>query len=288
MCKGTVAKNEAAFEETWRQRRKDWSPLFSGFTRSFDRMHGWADMLLVESNTEGRIVAMKSIAKSAPLSAMVEPMLVGYVNSAAPIVLHYMQQELRDRFRKAARPDPAEEMAITSVYESGAQLVQGVSAATRELIQDAIAEGIANGQAIPTIARGIKDGIGLSRRDARAVRNYRERLEASDRSTSTIMRMVERYKKRKIKDRATTIARTEMVRARVLGREAAWEIGIAEGWVYPDEDLKEWITADPCPICQDLEGTTAKIGKPFTSANGQQYLRPPVHPNCRCDIVLKL
>lgn len=44
-------------------------------------------------------------------------------------------------------------------------------------------------------------------------------------------------------------------------------------------DGKEWITFDPCPICEANEGE-GKVPIDHTFNSG--HTRPPAHPNCRC------
>jgi SPP1 gp7 family putative phage head morphogenesis protein len=77
-------------------------------------------------------------------------------------------------------------------------------------------------------------------------------------------------------DRAETVARTETAFADVAGNLDAWR---ASGLV----DRKQWITAPGCcDDCQDLDGVTVDLDDDFPSDGGDG---PPLHPNCRCDVV---
>jgi HK97 family phage portal protein len=96
-------------------------------------------------------------------------------------------------------------------------------------------------------------------------------------------------------DRALTIARTETARAYVQGEVEAWrQTGMVKG--------KEWLLApDPCPYCEalakqskdkGLADTFLKVGDTVTASDGSTYVAdfesvtgPPLHPNCRCDLL---
>jgi len=76
--------------------------------------------------------------------------------------------------------------------------------------------------------------------------------------------------------RASTIARTELIRAHAEGQLNGLEdMGVGEVGVEV-----EWATADDdavCPKCAELEGSTFSI----TEARGMI----PLHPNCRCAFI---
>lgn len=77
-------------------------------------------------------------------------------------------------------------------------------------------------------------------------------------------------------ERAETVARTETAYADVNGNLDAWR---ASGLV----DQKQWLTApDCCDECQDLDGETVDLDDDFPNDGGDG---PPLHPNCRCDVV---
>lgn len=76
-------------------------------------------------------------------------------------------------------------------------------------------------------------------------------------------------------ERAEMIARTETAFADVEGNiEAYKQSGQVSG--------KQWITgAGCCELCDELDGKIVPLDKPFPGGrNG-----PPLHPNCRCDVL---
>lgn len=74
-------------------------------------------------------------------------------------------------------------------------------------------------------------------------------------------------------ERALMIAQTEMSSAvSVAARELYQDSGV---------ELVEWLTADPCDICQENEDVSP-IGIDETFPSGDT--EPPAHPNCVCDL----
>lgn len=77
-------------------------------------------------------------------------------------------------------------------------------------------------------------------------------------------------------DRAETIARTETAFADVGGNLQAYEdSGLVAG--------KEWVYgAGCCEDCEELGGTIVALDEDFPGDAGDG---PPLHPNCRCDVI---
>ena len=76
-------------------------------------------------------------------------------------------------------------------------------------------------------------------------------------------------------ERAEMIARTETAFADVEGNiEAYKQSGQVSG--------KQWITgAGCCDLCDELDGKIVPLNKPFPGGRSG----PPLHPNCRCDVL---
>ena len=276
-------------EIDWSKARKEWSSLLKSLGQTWMHLDKLAETIVRRSLADPRLDIVKaSGGLDTKTWAMVGPMLQGYARSAVPRIMKSAAAEYW-RITKQTLPDPAEEMAVESAQLSGAELVQRISNRSQQAIQDAVMEGIAQGRSIEAIAADIKNSrIGLTSRDAIAVANYTARLKAEDRPKDQVQRMASKYRQRKLRQRSEVIARTEMSRARNMGFDMAWQLGVSEGVIDPG-DLREWLARDPCPICQDLDGQKAPIGNPFTSQSGQYtFMRPPAHPNCRCTMVLDL
>lgn len=170
--------------------------------------------------------------------------------------------------------------------------IQGIARETQEAIRDIIARGLREGTHSTKLAREIREIIGLNRSQAAAVANYRAKLLADGvkRPPDRIERMVARYARKKLTERAETIARTEVIRAQSEGRRLQWLRLVAEGKLNSGEWQMEWLTARDertCPICWPMHGQRQDIGDPFDSRDGPVYA-PPVHPRCRCNVRLVL
>lgn len=80
--------------------------------------------------------------------------------------------------------------------------------------------------------------------------------------------------------RAELIARTEVMKAANEGQRQAWNQAVDEGLLEGNE-RRVWIATEgsACPICEELDGKTAKLGEEYPDPGGDG---PPQHPNCRC------
>jgi len=74
------------------------------------------------------------------------------------------------------------------------------------------------------------------------------------------------------------IVRTEVSYAASSAQVDAWEqSGVVVG--------KEWITSDPCPECEPYDGKIVLLDKGFFDTSEFADGDPPLHPNCKCDLV---
>lgn len=213
--------------------------------------------------------------------------------------------------------------AVRSLQNTRLRLVREFtaeqSAATREILSDAFARGLAPVEQ----ARLLKGSIGLTQRQARAVNNYRRLLERGssealsrklrdrrfdpsikaairgDRALSSaqIDRMVERYRERYIQYRARTIARTETQAAAWAGDEELWAQAIEEGIIDTEDLTNIWNIAlrNVRESHKAMNKQEQPFGKPFKSGLGNNLRFPgdPFAPaedsvNCQCVIARKL
>lgn len=190
------------------------------------------------------------------------------------------------------------------------QAVQQISDATRDGLKTILTEGVKLGDNPRTVARDMKQLIGLTDRDAKALANYRTELERGslkalsrqlrnrrydrmireDRHYKKIDALVEDYKQRLLKARAETIARTEAARALNIGQQQLWEEIASMKDLPPDAVRRRWLVAPgerTCEICKAIAEMNNEEGvgllEPFVTPDGMIDL-PPKHPNCRCSI----
>jgi len=175
--------------------------------------------------------------------------------------------------------------AIRAAERLAAKLVKDVSDETRAALRAMIVRAIR--EKIPPfeIARVIRSSIGMHSRDAMAALTFREHLVNQGLRSDRVDTLYARYVARKIRERAKTIARTEILGSLNAGVEESFLQARRDGLLGNDAQ-KEWITtADDitCPICLPLDGQRVPIAESFSTSLGPRKA-PPVHPRCRCTL----
>lgn len=177
-----------------------------------------------------------------------------------------------------------------------AQLVQQVDEATRYAIRRIILRGQQDGWTIDRMARALRDTVGLHDRQAQAVANLRDTLDAVARgatppaglgtdggpfslaarsgpgSVSTVApgmtqsqvdSVVARYADRALRYRARLIARTETVRSANAGLLSSWRQAQADGYIDGTAWV-EWVVNPDERLCS----TCASLGAQSDGAVG--------------------
>jgi len=128
-----------------------------------------------------------------------------------------------------------------------------------------------------------------------AAMNYRQTLIDMGHTPSMVERLFDKYVKRKLRERATTIARTETVWSLTKGAEAQYIEAVRQGFLPANGRLR-WVTTPDEKLC-DFCGPMHNRTKPIAAGHGSEgeatyFLSPqgpiegpPRHPNCRCTIV---
>lgn len=220
---------------------------------------------------------------------------------------------------KLIRFDAVNQRAVFAARQNELELVQGLSAETRQTVRQVITDGQRSGLNPRTIARDIRQSIGLTPTQEQHVRNYRRALEQGDfgnalgrelssgQSDRTVRRAqrdgtalteqqidtaVERYRQNYVQYRAETIARTESARNVHAGIDESMRQAIERGDVEAEQLVKEWIHAGrghSRPAHAAMDGKTVKWGELFELPTGAR-MRYPHDPsagadenaNCRC------
>lgn len=187
-------------------------------------------------------------------------------------------------------------------------LIQQVSADTRDAIQQVVLRAFREGGHPYEQAREIKRVIGLTARQEQAVASYRAALQQGGsalrdalsrslrdgRYDPTLIRamqdqtslrreyidkLVARYRERFIQYRARNIARSETIRAANKGQRELWRQARQQGLI-PFTARRKWIISGDdrtCPLCMKLDGKMASLDEEFAPG----ILEPPdPHPSC--------
>jgi len=208
-------------------------------------------------------------------------------------------------------------------YEMG--LIRAMSQDALASVRGAIQAGVAAGRNPLDVARDVRQFIGLTEGQTRAVLNYRNALQQGSRDAlsrglrdrrfdSTVARaargdialsdeqidnMVSRYAARYLKYRSETIARTESIRSLNAGNHQLWNQAAASGKVSANLITRKWVTvgdhkvrASHAAIPGMNEGGVG-LNVPFASPEG-----PILYPgdpsasaamtcNCRCAVIYR-
>jgi F like protein len=204
------------------------------------------------------------------------------------------------------------------IQQYGYGFISGITAAFAETLRTIFLNSVQQGLSPAQQARLIEPLIGLTARQAQAVINYRQMLEAGrlrdalnrtlrdgryDRSLlarltsgdplgqAQIDRMVARYAERSLRFRAMSIARTETIRAANAGQMEAWRQAQSQG-LLSSAAREHWLVASDeraCKICIEIPRMNPEgvpIGGMFQSPIGLVRMPPDPHTMCRCALSL--
>ncbi len=199
-------------------------------------------------------------------------------------------------------------------------LIQQISDDSRLSIQNVLLDAFRNGGHPYEQAREIKDVIGLTDTEIKAVGNFQKALMGGpddlkvalqrglrDRrfdptiinaieqggmlDADQIQNMTDRYYERYLKYRAEMIARTETIRASVMGQQQTWKQAADQNLLDVATSKQKWIVTHDdrlCDFCASVprmnEGGVP-LGDAFITSWGP-VSGPPLHPHCRCALGL--
>jgi len=208
--------------------------------------------------------------------------------------------------------------ALAAMQQNTLRLVRELTRQQAEAAREAILEGVAEGWNPRQTARAVRDSIGLTAKQERAVLNFERMLRENDATSltrrlrdrrfdptirsalereaaldaKTIKTMVDRYRERYVKYRSEVIARTEALRSVHQGNEEMYRQAFDSGELSPDELVRTWNTAKDSRVRDThdfMHRQERKIGQPFTTGGGVSIMYPgdPSAPaeetvQCRC------
>lgn len=196
--------------------------------------------------------------------------------------------------------------AIRAAQQQAGRLVVQISSSTRAVINRTIVQAM-NGELTPQSAASvISRTIGLDARRAAAVTRYANNLDPML-SDERFQAAIDRYANRMLMDRAETIARTEIMEAANSGLEEQWREAMRTGLIDKATATKLWVVTDDdrlCDECLSMDGQEVPVVNMFlysgldantdvsdieddSAAPGSEIeVNPPLHPRCRCTMVL--
>ena len=190
---------------------------------------------------------------------------------------------------------PLDRQILRYLERRSAKLVREISASTRAGMRRLLVSSFNKGSHAEA-SRLILDrkDFGLTEHQTKHFQNWVEQLQkdslnprAKRFGTSKKLqnRLVDREFKRRLKNRADLIARTEHSTAGNVTRRELWASSAEQGELDDLKYILEWVTRAIgfCPRCGALSGKLAEIrGGIFVSDLGEKVTSPTVHPGCYC------
>lgn len=184
--------------------------------------------------------------------------------------------------------DPLEAEVQKWIRTNGARQVTQISGGSQRAIQSIIGEMIANGESASQAARQIREVIGLTQPQQRALASQRAAMLAEGATKDVIRRTLATRAKQMLNERAFAIARNESFIAVAQGRQMYWDQLVARGILDP-ATLRKWITAEDefvCPICRPMHNQIRGLNESFAKGTGGTTKTAPAHVTCRCSVIL--
>lgn len=326
-----------------------YAAVMAGINASAEALDLNSIIAALESGDVGKVLAILSVDKAAEAFSALQPALQAGVYAAGAAGAAQIAMQVSGATFTFGQLNPRL-IEWLQTYSLG--LIRQINDGTREAIRDYLVTGMTGGENPKDVARSIKQIVGLTDRQAKAVLNYRKELETFhlkrtaggyglgnkvDRVNGTqvfrpdedglpsdgiqlrrlrdfrydgvlqrsmeqgkplkpeqIDRMVDAYRRKYLAYRSRTIARTEALRTTNMGVQDAWRQAIESGKVPEELVRKKYIVAKDerlCKVCAPIPSMNpaqgVKMGAPFNTPKGPINL-PPVHPNCRCSIVMRV
>ncbi len=182
------------------------------------------------------------------------------------------------------------------IKEHTGLLITQVTDETKKAVRSIILDGQVNGVSPRQMAREIRQHIGLTDGQAKAVLNYRAKLDkmmsegkspfkTKPLTTEKIDSLVDKYNRKLLKYRSETIAREETIRACKEGQHNILNQSLEQGLLDTATHERYWIvTRDDrlCPRCRPMGGVTAELDQPYQTPIGP-VMQPHLHITCRCN-----
>lgn len=179
---------------------------------------------------------------------------------------------------------------VWSRQHAGRRVVQ-LGDEVRQVARREISRGLAERVTAEDVAFRLQAAIPLTERQQRAVwsgaaaasQQVLENGGSVAQAQLAYNRTLEQRVGRALEQRATVIARTEVVTAANQGKLVSWRQAGRAGLIVP-RALKQWRTGggNTCEVCAGLSGKQAPYDQPFDSG----VWMPPAHPHCMCSAIL--
>ena len=216
--------------------------------------------------------------------------------------------------------DQVNRRAVDVMQNERLRLITNFTEDQRSMAQQVMTDGIERGLNPIEQAKQFRDSIGLTAGQERAAQNFKQMLENNSREALTrafrdrrfdgtidrairegipltseqIDRMVTAYKRKALRRRSITIARTEALRAVHQGSEEGYEQAIEDGKLDRQELVREWVARLDSKVRdshRNLNGEKRGMDeefKPGLMRPGDPNASASETVNCRCSITTRI
>ena len=177
--------------------------------------------------------------------------------------------------------DPMKDAMDGYIRNHGGKLIREITEAQHKAINTLVRQAaLSDTMTVDELARSIRPCIGLTERQSAQAKAFYDQLREQGVPARRALERQATYAAKLHRQRAATIAETEMAYAYNAGYHQTVTEQIASGEL-PPKTKKMWLTAADewvCPQCGAMEGETVLVSENFSC--GAAY--PPAHPNCHC------
>lgn len=241
---------------------------------AFDAALGDAIKDLAQATTAGGAIAARAVPNLAELQYDVSnPRIQTYLESRTAALVNYVQDDFGKTVTGMLTGRYGPQTRDNDQSDKFQQTVQG-------LVTDRLTTGVTTAGIREQIGEHLRASIGLDHVSAGAL------LRASE-SGKFSARDLARYEDRLLDRRADRIARTEVAYALNEGQLAVWDASVEQGLISEGAQ-KVWVAeANPCDICEPMDGIMVALADDFLLPNGVTVASPPAHPCCRCQVAIQ-
>lgn len=255
----------------------------------------------------GNVIAALEQGNIATAARLIEEMWGQVLEAARPD----LAMQLRNAFETAAmstaipgmdlRFDLVNPRSMHWIQRNTGAMIREIDQTTREAIRQLIYTGWRDGLTNQQMAMRIRSMIGLTSRQVSALDRLRQTLESGEFSDlpkevldrlrrlrvlgrarqGKIDQVIEAYRKRMIRERAETIARTESAKAASAGQAEMWRQGADSGEIDRNQMEVRWILTPDDKLCERCRAQQ-DLRRPIDGDYPNGASHPPLHPRCRC------
>lgn len=161
-------------------------------------------------------------------------------------------------------------------------LITSIDPTNRRAIRQISLQAVQRGDAPRDAAKLIRRSVGLRPDQVKSIDKFKAKLKEQGVTGARQDKLVDNFSRRKIRERSTLIANTEMSKVISQSQLAMADQMAEQGLVQRDQLFKQWIVTPGTPDddCDQADGQTVKLDELFDLGEFGAFTGPPAHPGC--------